>query len=79
MKTPAHIAARNAHGIDVIADTTVGAVEACHNDVGAFPARVVGKVYGDWRDENVLDIRGQDRLLPTLKNQDLAGPAIQSC
>ncbi|MFT6452162.1 MAG: hypothetical protein ACJA06_001654 [Halocynthiibacter sp.] len=55
--SPADIAALKARGVQTIAYVSVGTLENYRDDVAAFPASVVGKVYGAWPDEKFLDIR----------------------
>lgn len=53
-------------GAKLICYVSVGTLEDWRDDVGAFPASVVGKTYGDWPDEKFLDIRALDVLLPLM-------------
>lgn len=64
--TVAQIAALNARGVKTICYVSIGTVENYRDDVAAFPAAVVGRVYGDWPDERFLDIRQRDVLLPIM-------------
>ncbi len=65
--TAAQIAALKARGTYTICYVSVGTVENYRSDKTAFPARVVGKVYGDWPDEKFLNIKALDVLLPLMK------------
>lgn len=63
----AEIAALKAAGHTVICYVSVGTVESYRDDIHAFPASVVGKVYEDWPDEKFLDIRRKNILLPIMR------------
>ncbi len=64
---PALIKRLRANGVYTICYVSVGTVENYRDDVGAFPAGVVGRTYGDWPDEKFLDIRQLDVILPIMK------------
>lgn len=71
-----------ARGILTIAYVSVGTLEDYRDDVGDFPAQVVGKVYDDWPDEKFLDIRDIATLSPLMqarfqKAKDLGFAAIE--
>ncbi len=63
----AQIAGLKAQGVTTICYVSVGTLENYRNDLDTFPARVVGKTYGDWPDERFLDIRALDVLIPIMK------------
>lgn len=61
---------------------SVGTLEDWRADVPAFPAKVIGKTYGDWPDERLLDTRNLATLLPLMqarfaKCQQLGFTAIE--
>lgn len=58
-----------ARGVKTICYVSVGTLEKTAPDRKAFPAKVIGKVYGDWPDEKFLDIRQRDILLPLMKKR----------
>lgn len=60
------MAGLKARGVKTICYVSVGTVEKTSHDRSAFPADVIGKVYGDWPDEQFLDIRRIDVLLPIM-------------
>lgn len=61
------VAALKARSVFPIAYISVGTLENWSPDVADFPARVIGKTYGDWPDERFLDIRQRDVLVPLMK------------
>ena len=61
------IAVLKARGVTPVCYVSVGTVEDWRDDVAAFPAEVVGRVYGDWPDEKFLDLRRRDVLLPIMQ------------
>jgi hypothetical protein len=65
--TKADIVALNARGITTICYVSVGTIEDWREDVPAFPASVIGRTYGDWPDEQFLDIRQRDILVPLMQ------------
>jgi hypothetical protein len=65
--TREQIAALNAKGIKTICYVSVGTIEDWRADIRAFPASVIGRVYGDWPDERFLDIRQRDVLVPLMQ------------
>ncbi len=56
-------------GVYTICYVSVGTLENYRTDVDRFPARVVGKVYGDWPDERFLDIRRRKILIPLMRKR----------
>ncbi len=65
--SPAQVAQMNARGVQMICYVSVGTIENYRDDVGDFPASVVGRTYGDWPDEKFLDVRQLDVLLPLMQ------------
>ncbi len=63
------IAKLKARGIYTLCYVSVGTLENYRDDVADFPARVVGKIYGDWPDEKFLDVRDLKTLLPLMKRR----------
>jgi len=61
------IARLNRAGVYTICYVSIGTIENYRADKRQFPARVVGKIYGDWPDEKFLDIRQLDVLLPLMR------------
>lgn len=67
--TSAQMVTLKARGTKMICYVSVGTVENWRADKGAFPVAVVGRVYGEWPDENFLDLRQLDVLLPIMRRR----------
>lgn len=65
--TKTDIAALRDRGVRPYCYISVGTWESYRPDKDQFPAEIIGKPPGDWPDENYLDIRRTDVLLPIMK------------
>ena len=60
------IAALRARGVKPVCYISVGTWESYRADKDLFPASVIGKAPGDWPDENYIDNRQLDVVLPII-------------
>lgn len=67
--TTKDIARLKARGVFTICYVSVGTIENFRSDFLQFPENVIGNIYGDWPDENFLDIRQMDILLPLMRKR----------